>query len=95
MPILDPVISETKGRPKGGTRKEKANSNERWKPAIEIASNKKKRKCVLCKSTEHDRRRCPKNPKLQANLSMPSPTDETTENLGHDHTDILNNNEKM
>ncbi|KAF9615323.1 hypothetical protein IFM89_022974 [Coptis chinensis] len=67
-PILDPVISETKGRPKGGTRKEKANNNERWKPVIEIASNKNKRKCVLCKSTQHDRRRCPSKSKAANEL---------------------------
>ncbi|KAL5831747.1 hypothetical protein ACOSQ4_017101 [Xanthoceras sorbifolium] len=55
--LLDPNISQTKGR-----KKDNKNSG-RLKSGIELAFNKKKRQCALCRKFGHDKRICASNPK--------------------------------
>ncbi|KAL5818931.1 hypothetical protein ACOSQ4_022773 [Xanthoceras sorbifolium] len=54
--LLDPNISQTKGR-----KKDNKNSG-RLKSGIELAFNKKKRQCALCRKFGHDKRICASNP---------------------------------
>ncbi|GFY99602.1 far-red elongated hypocotyls 3 [Actinidia rufa] len=60
--ILDPNISQTKGRKKDATGKGASIQFGRLKSGIEMALNKKKRKCNLCQKLGHDKRTCPENP---------------------------------
>ncbi|GFZ13157.1 hypothetical protein Acr_23g0015420 [Actinidia rufa] len=60
--ILDPNISQTKGRKKDAMGKGSSIQFGRLKSGIEMALNKKKRKCNLCKKLGHDKRTCPENP---------------------------------
>ncbi|BBN68479.1 FAR1-related sequence 5, partial [Prunus dulcis] len=61
--LLDPNISQTKGR-----KKDNISSSKRIKSGIELAQNKKKRKCALCKKiAQHDKRNCPSNLKRRKN----------------------------
>ena len=60
--ISDPNISQTKGRKKDATGKGVSIQFGRLKSGIEMALNKKKRKCNLCKKMRHDKRTCPENP---------------------------------
>ncbi|XP_024042736.1 protein FAR1-RELATED SEQUENCE 5-like [Citrus clementina] len=54
--LLDPNISQTKGR------KKDVNNTGRIKSGIELALGKKKRKCNSCGKLGHDKRICPLNP---------------------------------
>ncbi|GFY93434.1 hypothetical protein Acr_08g0018300 [Actinidia rufa] len=60
--ISDPNISQTKGRKKDATGKGVSVQFGRLKSGIEMALNKKKRKCNLCNKLGHDKRTCPENP---------------------------------
>ncbi|KAH7838091.1 hypothetical protein Vadar_021972 [Vaccinium darrowii] len=60
--LLDPDISQTKGRKKDATGKGASIHSGRLKSNIEMALNKKKRKCNLCKKFGHDKRTCPETP---------------------------------
>ncbi|XP_021815269.1 protein FAR1-RELATED SEQUENCE 5-like isoform X2 [Prunus avium] len=63
--LLDPNISQTKGR-----KKDNISGSKRIKSGIELAQNKKKRKCALCKKiAQHDKRNCPSNLKRRKNES--------------------------
>ena len=53
MLLLDPNISQIKGRKREG----------RLKSGIELSQNKKKRFCALRDKSGHDKRICPLNPK--------------------------------
>ncbi|GAB2280217.1 hypothetical protein Dimus_014860 [Dionaea muscipula] len=58
--LLDPQISQTKGRKKG---KEKSHGSGRFKSGIERATEKNLRLCRCCnKMVRHDKRNCPENP---------------------------------
>ncbi|GAB2285482.1 hypothetical protein Dimus_019931 [Dionaea muscipula] len=60
--ILDPNLSQTKGRKRDGKGKEVVASG-RLKSGLELSTNKRKRKCNCCgKMTRHDKRNCPENP---------------------------------
>ena len=52
--ILDPIISQTKGRKKG----------ERFKSGLETSTSNKPRKCTYCGilGAKHDKRNCPSKP---------------------------------
>ncbi|KAG5562311.1 hypothetical protein RHGRI_005138 [Rhododendron griersonianum] len=65
--LLDPNISQTKGRKKDVKGKDSTIHSGRLKIGIELALNKKKRKCNLCKGIGHDKRTCPENPMSKAN----------------------------
>ncbi|KAG5565027.1 hypothetical protein RHGRI_001041 [Rhododendron griersonianum] len=65
--LLDPNISQTKGRKKNVKGKDSTIHSGRLKSGIELALNKKKRKCNLCKGIGHDTRTCPENPMSKAN----------------------------
>ncbi|KAK4842545.1 hypothetical protein QYF36_023490 [Acer negundo] len=54
--LLDPNISQTKGRKKDSKK------SGRLKSSIELAIGKKKRQCASCKKFGHDKRICPLNP---------------------------------
>ncbi|KAG5539891.1 hypothetical protein RHGRI_020196 [Rhododendron griersonianum] len=53
--LLDPNISQTKGRKKDVKGKDATIHSGRLKSGIEFALNKKKRKCNLCKGIGHDK----------------------------------------
>ncbi|GAB2265376.1 hypothetical protein Dimus_000435 [Dionaea muscipula] len=58
--ILNPHVSQTKGRKKG---KEVVHGSGRIKSSVEIATKKRKRKCRCCNQmVRHDTRTCPLNP---------------------------------
>ncbi|GAB2287855.1 hypothetical protein Dimus_022210 [Dionaea muscipula] len=60
--LLDPNLSQTKGRKRDGKGKEVVASG-RLKSGLELSTNKRKRKCNCCgKMTRHDKRNCPENP---------------------------------
>ncbi|GAB2266410.1 hypothetical protein Dimus_001418 [Dionaea muscipula] len=64
--ILDPLLSQTKGRKRDARGKEVTNSSARIKSGLELATNKRKRKCRCCgKLVAHDMRTCLQNPKNQ------------------------------
>ncbi|KAI8524109.1 hypothetical protein RHMOL_Rhmol13G0124100 [Rhododendron molle] len=65
--LLDPNISQTKGRKKDVKGKDATIHSGRLKSGIELTLNKKKRKCNLCKGIGHDKRTCPENPMSKAN----------------------------
>ncbi|GAB2284531.1 hypothetical protein Dimus_018985 [Dionaea muscipula] len=61
--ILDPNLSQTKGRTKDAKGKEIAHSSGRIKSSIETATHGRKRLCRSCnKLVNHDKRNCPFNP---------------------------------
>ncbi|KAG5531270.1 hypothetical protein RHGRI_026025 [Rhododendron griersonianum] len=68
--LLDPNISQTKGRKKDVKGKDATIHSERLKSGIELALNKKKRKYNLCKGIGHDKRTCPENPMSKANKAL-------------------------
>ncbi|KAI8562608.1 hypothetical protein RHMOL_Rhmol03G0048000 [Rhododendron molle] len=68
--LLDPNISQTKGRKKDVKGKDATIDSGRLKSGIELALNKKKRKCNLCKGIGHDKRTCPENPMSKANKAL-------------------------
>ncbi|KAG5531199.1 hypothetical protein RHGRI_025975 [Rhododendron griersonianum] len=68
--LLDPNISQTKGRKKDVKGKNDTIHSGRLKSGIELALNKKKRKCNLCKGIGHDKRTCPENPTSKANKAL-------------------------
>ncbi|KAG5515901.1 hypothetical protein RHGRI_036819 [Rhododendron griersonianum] len=68
--LLDPNISQTKGRKKDVKGKNDTIHSGRLKSGIELALNKKKRKCNLCKGIRHDKRTCPENPTSKANKAL-------------------------
>ncbi|KAG5553646.1 hypothetical protein RHGRI_011516 [Rhododendron griersonianum] len=68
--LLDPNISQTKGRKKDVKGKDATIHSGRLKSGIELALNKKKRKCNLCKGIGHDKRTCPENPMSKANKAL-------------------------
>ncbi|KAF7115063.1 hypothetical protein RHSIM_RhsimUnG0068200 [Rhododendron simsii] len=69
--LLDPNISQTKGRKKDVMGKDAIIHSGRLKSGIELAlNNKKKRKCNLCKGIGHDKRTCPENPMSKANKAL-------------------------
>ncbi|CAB4272289.1 unnamed protein product [Prunus armeniaca] len=77
--LLDPNISQTKGR-----KKDNISGSKRIKSGIELAQNKKKRKCALCKKiAQHDKRNCPSNLKRRKNEST-NPCNEELEDLCQD-----------
>ncbi|GAB2299501.1 hypothetical protein Dimus_033568 [Dionaea muscipula] len=60
--LLDPNLSQTKGRKRDGKGKEVV-ASARLKSGLELSTNKRKRKCNCCgKMTRHDKRNCPDNP---------------------------------
>ncbi|GAB2291911.1 hypothetical protein Dimus_026161 [Dionaea muscipula] len=60
--LLDPNLSQTKGRKRDGKGKEVVASG-RLKSGLELSTNKRKRKCNCCgKRMRHDKRNCPENP---------------------------------
>ncbi|GAB2302144.1 hypothetical protein Dimus_036161 [Dionaea muscipula] len=64
--ILDPHLSQTKGRKREACGKEVTNNSARIKSGLELAINKRKRNCRCCgKLVAHDTRTCPQNPKNQ------------------------------
>ncbi|GAB2282847.1 hypothetical protein Dimus_017383 [Dionaea muscipula] len=64
MKILDPNVSQTKGRKKDAKAKGKVHASGRMKSSIELNTQKKKRLCGCCKKMKrHDKRNCPENPK--------------------------------
>ncbi|KAL5714945.1 hypothetical protein ACHQM5_016839 [Ranunculus cassubicifolius] len=59
--LLDPNVSQTKGRNKEPKANDKTKTNARYKRPIEVAQEKKGRKCAICQSAQtHDKRNCPK-----------------------------------
>ncbi|OVA19174.1 hypothetical protein BVC80_7417g1 [Macleaya cordata] len=59
VPIQDPHISITKGRPKTDDKgKGNISSTGRFRSFIEVSSQKK-RKCHLCNVSGHNKRTCP------------------------------------
>ncbi|GAB2281776.1 hypothetical protein Dimus_016343 [Dionaea muscipula] len=60
--VLDPNISQTKGRKKDAKGKEVAVPSGHIKSGIEIATEKRKRMCKSCgQPARHDSRNCPLN----------------------------------
>ncbi|GAB2292719.1 hypothetical protein Dimus_026956 [Dionaea muscipula] len=78
--ILDPLLSQTKGRKRDARGKEVTNSSTRIKSGLELATNKRKRNCRCCgKLVAHDTRTCPQNPKnLQKNKEGDGASDDDT-----------------
>ncbi|XP_026459701.1 protein FAR1-RELATED SEQUENCE 5-like [Papaver somniferum] len=73
--IVDPHISQVKGRPSEKS-KGKVNSSGRMLSPVE-ASVPKKRKCSLCEEFRHDKRKCPLKPdKEQLKIVEPCSTNE-------------------
>ncbi|GAB2294660.1 hypothetical protein Dimus_028856 [Dionaea muscipula] len=74
MKILDPNVSKTKGRKKG---KKIVEGSGRIKSSLELATQKRKRKCNGCgQMARHDIRNCPLNPRTWRKRSIDSPEDE-------------------
>ncbi|GAB2285592.1 hypothetical protein Dimus_020038 [Dionaea muscipula] len=66
--ILDPRLSQTKGRKKDAKGKVVTHSSDRIKSGIEIATQGRKRLCRSCnKRVTHDKRNCPLNPMSKQN----------------------------
>ncbi|GAB2272689.1 hypothetical protein Dimus_007511 [Dionaea muscipula] len=78
--ILDPLLSQTKGRKRDARGKEVTNSSTRIKSGLELATNKRKRNCRCCgELVAHDTRTCPQNPKnLQKNKEGDGASDDDT-----------------
>ncbi|KAH7849128.1 hypothetical protein Vadar_013361 [Vaccinium darrowii] len=68
--LLDPNISQTKGRKKDAKGKDASIHSVRLKSGIELALHKKKRKCHLCQNLGHDKRTCPLNPMSKTNKAF-------------------------
>lgn len=61
--ILDPQVSQTKGRRKDPKGKDIVQSSCRMKSGLELSTKKNLRKCKTClQFAWHDSRNCPKNP---------------------------------
>ncbi|XP_050157451.1 protein FAR1-RELATED SEQUENCE 5-like [Malus sylvestris] len=74
--LLDPNISQT------GKKKDNISSSKRMKSGIELAQQKKKRKCRSCnKLVRHDTRNCPSNPKRRK-IESTNEWNEEQEDLG-------------
>ncbi|GAB2268356.1 hypothetical protein Dimus_003321 [Dionaea muscipula] len=59
--ILDPKVSQTKGRKRGTNGKEIVEASGQIKSGIELATEKNLRKCRVClQYVRHDSRNCPK-----------------------------------
>ncbi|XP_057492460.1 protein FAR1-RELATED SEQUENCE 5-like [Actinidia eriantha] len=69
--IFDPNISQTKGRKKDAMGKGASIQFGRLKSGLEMALNKKKRKCNLCNKFGHDKRTCPENPMSKTYKDIP------------------------
>ncbi|GAB2294910.1 hypothetical protein Dimus_029101 [Dionaea muscipula] len=69
--LLDPNVSKTKGRRKG---KEIVDGSSRMKSSLELATQKRKRKCKGCgQLARHDIRNCPVNPRARRKINVESP----------------------
>ncbi|GAB2277601.1 hypothetical protein Dimus_012309 [Dionaea muscipula] len=69
--LLDPNVSKTKGRRKG---KEIVDGSGRMKSSLELATQKRKRKCKGCgQLARHDIRNCPVNPRARRKINVESP----------------------
>ncbi|GAB2284153.1 hypothetical protein Dimus_018620, partial [Dionaea muscipula] len=68
--LLDPNVSKTKGRRKG---KEIVDGSDRMKSSLELATQKRKRKCNGCgQLTRHDIRNYPVNPRARRKINVES-----------------------
>ncbi|KAI8572784.1 hypothetical protein RHMOL_Rhmol01G0227500 [Rhododendron molle] len=65
--LLDPHISQTKGRKKDVKEKATTTQSKRLKSGMEMSLNKNKRTCRVCFKVGHDKRTCPSNPMSKAN----------------------------
>ncbi|KAH7859317.1 hypothetical protein Vadar_034511 [Vaccinium darrowii] len=88
--LSDPNISQTKGRKKDAMGKGASIQSGRLKSGIEMALNKKKRKCNLCKKLGHDKRTCPKNPMSKTYKAL----EEGAENSDNEQDMHLSNSEE-
>ncbi|GAB2281892.1 hypothetical protein Dimus_016456 [Dionaea muscipula] len=69
--LLDPNISQTKGRKKDAKGKEDVESSGRLKSGVEVNLGKRKRKCHSCnKVARHDSRNCPLNQRKRQNSQI-------------------------
>ncbi|GAB2292693.1 hypothetical protein Dimus_026930 [Dionaea muscipula] len=69
--LLDPNISQTKGRKKDAKGKEDVESSGRLKSGVEVNLGKRKRKCHSCnKVVRHDSRNCPLNQRKRQNSQI-------------------------
>lgn len=57
--LLNPNISQTKGRKKDVKGNENGHGSGRFKSGLELSIKKKQRKCKLCRKSGHNQRKCP------------------------------------